>query len=206
MAVLGTKALAFIDPEDRAAWQGHGVDAFVVGRCPLHYRLLEFFNPKTRAYLKTGTYKLYPRHSKVPSISEADRTLLVAQEMLQKLQIATSKQATEKLQHNQALQQLQEILRQHEPPQRVGAKQAATRSPCTPQRVQAPQQQSQPQRVGTKSSTTANPTDPEKVRATRYVHQKRTRANKHPIGEPLLTIWEEAQTPRQAPTSGQHSP
>ena len=60
MAVLGTKALAFIDPEDRAAWQAHGVDAFVVGRCPLHYQLLEFFNPKTRVYLKTGTYKLYP--------------------------------------------------------------------------------------------------------------------------------------------------
>ena len=60
MAVLGTKALAFIDPEDRVAWQAHGVNAFAVGRCPLHYQLLEFFNPKTRAYLKAGTYKLYP--------------------------------------------------------------------------------------------------------------------------------------------------
>ena len=144
MAVLGTKALAFTDPEDRAAWQTHGVDAFVVGRCPLHYRLLEFFNPKTRAYLKIGTYKLYPQHRKVPSIIKADRTLLVAVEMLKKLQIATSKQATEKMQHNQALQQLNEILRQGEPPQRVGANQAAARSPCTPQRVQAPQQQSRP--------------------------------------------------------------
>ena len=164
--------------------------------------MLEFFNPKTRAYLKTGTYKLYPQHSKVPSISEADRTLLVAQEMLQKLQIATSKQATEKLQHNQALQQLREILRQSEPPQRVGANQAAARSPCTPQRVQAPRQQRHPQRIDAKYNTTADPTDPEKVRAMRYVDQKRTRANKHPIGESLPTIWEEAQTPRQAPTSG----
>ena len=69
MAVLGTKALAFVDPDKQAAWQSHGVDAFVVGRCPLHYCLLEFFNPKTRAYLKTGTYKLYPRHSTVPTIN-----------------------------------------------------------------------------------------------------------------------------------------
>ena len=97
-----------------------------------------------RAYLKTGTYKLYPRHSKVPSISETDRALLVAQEMLQKLQIATSKQATEKLQHNKALQKLQEIIRQDELAQRVGADQTTARSPCAPQRVQAPQQQSQP--------------------------------------------------------------
>ena len=34
MAVLGTKVLAFVDPDKRAAWQAHGVDAFVVGRSP----------------------------------------------------------------------------------------------------------------------------------------------------------------------------
>ena len=194
--------MAFIDPEDSAAWQAPGADAFVVGRCPLHYRLLEFFNPKTRAYLKTGTYKLYPRHSKVPSISEADRTLLVAQEMLTKLQIATSKQATAKMQHNQALRKLTEILQQGEPPQRVSENDNVTQSPCTPQRVQAPQQHGQPQRVGAEYSTTADPTDPDKVRTTRYVHRKRTRANPHPIGEPLPTIWEESQSPRQTPTPG----
>ena len=32
MVVLGTKALAFTDPEDRASWQAHGVDTFLVGR------------------------------------------------------------------------------------------------------------------------------------------------------------------------------
>ena len=40
MAVLGTKALAFIDPMEQQSWQAHGVDAYVVGRCLLHYRLL----------------------------------------------------------------------------------------------------------------------------------------------------------------------
>ena len=104
MAVLGTKTLACINPDKRAAWQSHGVDAFVVGRCPLHYRLLKFFNPKTRAYLKTGTYKLYPRHSTVPTISEADRTLLTAKEMLQRLQAVTPTSAQDKLDHNQALE------------------------------------------------------------------------------------------------------
>ena len=60
MAILGTKAVAFIDPDNRGAWEAHGVDAYAVGRCPLHYRLIEFFNPKSRAYMKAGTYKLYP--------------------------------------------------------------------------------------------------------------------------------------------------
>ena len=55
MAVLGTKAVAFIDPYEQGAWEAHGVDAYVAGRCPLHYRLIEFFNPKLRAYMKVGT-------------------------------------------------------------------------------------------------------------------------------------------------------
>ena len=42
MAVLGTKAVAFIDPDKRGAWEAHGVDAYVTGRCPLHYRLIKF--------------------------------------------------------------------------------------------------------------------------------------------------------------------
>ena len=52
MAVLGTKDLTFTDRDERAEWQAHGVDVFVVGRFPLHYRLLEVFNPKTRAFSK----------------------------------------------------------------------------------------------------------------------------------------------------------
>ena len=60
MATLGTRAVAFTDPDKRGAWEAHGVDAYVVGRCPLYYRLIEFFNPKTRAFLKAGTYRLYP--------------------------------------------------------------------------------------------------------------------------------------------------
>jgi hypothetical protein len=82
MAILGTQAVAFLDPAERASWQSHGVDCYVVGRCPLHYRLIEFFNPQTRAYFRTGTYSLYPQHSTVPTISEQDRTLTAAQDIM----------------------------------------------------------------------------------------------------------------------------
>ena len=42
MSVLGSKALAYVDSEVRASWGPHALDAFYVGRCKQHYRLLEF--------------------------------------------------------------------------------------------------------------------------------------------------------------------
>ena len=80
ISILGTKALAFVDPDERASWEAHGVDCYVTGRCPDHYRLLKFFVTHTKGVRKTGTYRLYPTNCKVPSLSEADHTLLVAQQ------------------------------------------------------------------------------------------------------------------------------
>ncbi len=62
MALIGTKGLAYISPDDRASWAPYAVDVFYTGRVPLHYCLLEFFNPDTRMFLITGTYKLHPLH------------------------------------------------------------------------------------------------------------------------------------------------
>ena len=44
-------------------------------------------------YIKTETYKLYPRHSTVPTISELDRRLITASKMLEKLQAVTTSNA-----------------------------------------------------------------------------------------------------------------
>ena len=160
MVVLGTKALAFVDPDKQAAWQSHRVDAFVVGRCPLHYCLLEFFNPKTRIYLEIGTYKLYPRHSTVPTINKVDRTLITASKMLEKLQATVTSNAQSKIMHNQALDKLTKILNQ-EPQEAAPRQSPMVRQEATPQRV-VPQQ---PPRVGATNST-ADPTDPATIRTT----------------------------------------
>ena len=85
MAPLGTKALAYIDPDARGSWQAHAQDVFYVGREPLHYRLLRFFNEQTKGYIATGTYKLFPVHCRVPAVSKADRTLQAAAELLEAL-------------------------------------------------------------------------------------------------------------------------
>ena len=75
MAPLGTKGLAFVNPGNRASWQMHANDVFYIGREPQHYCLLKFFDNRTKGYTSMGTYKLFPLHCKVPTISEADLTL-----------------------------------------------------------------------------------------------------------------------------------
>jgi len=83
ISILGTKALAFVDPDERASWEAHGVDCYVTGRCPDHYPLLKFCVTHTKGVRKTGTYRLYPTNCKFPLILEADRTLLAAQQFFQ---------------------------------------------------------------------------------------------------------------------------
>ena len=70
ISILGYKLLAYIDPDTRAAWEKHAEDGFYIGRCPAHYRLLEFFITSMRSYRKTGTYTVMPMHCKVPTMSD----------------------------------------------------------------------------------------------------------------------------------------
>merc|ERR1711966_529552 len=62
---------------------------FTVGRASHHYRLLEFYIPATRGYRLSGTYRLYPQHCRMPVISEEDRTVSAATELLEKMKKET---------------------------------------------------------------------------------------------------------------------
>ena len=68
------------------------------------------------------TYKLYPRHSTVPTISKLDRRLITASKMLEKLQAVTTSNAQSKITHNQALAKLTRILNQE--PQEAALRQS----------------------------------------------------------------------------------
>merc|ERR1711923_34188 len=96
--------------------------------------------------MKAGTYKLYPKHSRTPTISEADKTLIAAGDMLQRLQQAVSTTTEQKLQHNKTIKKLTDILG----PQRVAARAAP--------------------RVGEITATTTDPTAKDNVRAARPVY------------------------------------
>ena len=122
MAPLGTRGLVYLDPDERASWQSHGIDVFSVGRAPDHYRLMEFFDPNTRNYRISGTYKLYPTHCNIPTLSEADQSIIAANELLELLKAKTPPAAELKCKHAKAIQSLTNIL-ENRPEPRVGTSQ-----------------------------------------------------------------------------------
>jgi len=52
ISVLGTKALAFVDPDEQTSWQTHGVGYYVTVWCPNHYHLLQIFITNTKRVRK----------------------------------------------------------------------------------------------------------------------------------------------------------
>ena len=109
LAPLGTKGVAYIDPDVRATFAPHCNDVFVAGMCPNHYRVLEFFDPKTRCYRQTCTYKLFPTHCKTPVTSEADRTIAAATELLQTFKRVALRSAKRKAELVKAIDQLNKV-------------------------------------------------------------------------------------------------
>ena len=66
LAPLGTKGVAFIDPEARATWAPHCNEVYVTGMCPNHYRLLEFLTPRRGATEKQELTNCSPRTRRCP--------------------------------------------------------------------------------------------------------------------------------------------
>ena len=92
MSILGSKALAYVNTAVRAAWEPHALDAFYVSMCKEHYRLLEFWIDKTKSCRTSGTYRIYPAHCTIPTISEADKTIIAATELVKELNTKIEKQ------------------------------------------------------------------------------------------------------------------
>ena len=110
MVPLGTKAIAYLTPDERASWQMHGYDAYYVGPATKHYRLLKFYDPTTCNYNITGTYELYPGHCKVPSISKGDCTILAATKLLCTIDSYVPTTAANKCAHAKVLKKLSTIM------------------------------------------------------------------------------------------------
>jgi len=170
LAPIGTKALVYVDPTARTSWAPHGMDAWYTGGAKQHYRCLRFFTPDTKGYRITDTYKLYPTHSQLPTISEEDTTLAAAADILQVLKNTATISATaeQKLRHLRAIQQLTNIL-QNKPAPRV--------EEIAEPRVAMP-------------STSVDATAPRVVQRTRHVHQRHTRSN-----TPMPSTMEEVTPP-----------
>jgi hypothetical protein len=110
IAPLGTKGLVYEDPAVRTSWVPHGTDAYYIGPALKHYRCLCFYMPATRSYHIADTWRLYPKHCTMPSILQANLTVLQATDVLQSLGATIPTSTSESITKNKAIQQLQEIL------------------------------------------------------------------------------------------------
>ena len=185
LAPLGTKGMIFIHPETRHTFAPHCDKAFVVGRARHHHKLLEFYVPTTKGYRITGTYRLDPTHWTMPTVSEQDKTIVAASDLLEMYEHIPPPSAKLKQKHIAILKELNTILSNN------GKRVVNTGEPrvdgTQPPRVVA----AAPPRVRSGMSTSNSPTCPRNLRTTPRVHQRLTRSN-----TPMPTVMEVAEPPR----------
>ena len=115
---LGTRGMLFIHPDSRNTFDPHCDEAFTVGRSRHHSLLLEFYVPTTRGYHISGTFRLDPTNWKLPAISEQDKIVVAATELLEQYIKFTPPSAIHKMKHIDIIKKLQAILYEN-PQQRV---------------------------------------------------------------------------------------
>jgi hypothetical protein len=86
IAPLGTKAMIYSAPDVRNTCASHCNEAFVTSMAPHHYCFLKLFVPATRGYGISGACRLNSTHWTVPTVSEADHTVLATTNFLKKLE------------------------------------------------------------------------------------------------------------------------
>jgi hypothetical protein len=194
LAPLGTKGLVYDDPAVRASWAPHGTDAYYVGPALKHYRCLRFYMPGTRQYCVADTWRLYPMHCAIPTISDTERTIIQAADSLTAIGGTVPSSTSESIAQSQAIQQLHNILLPTlKPPttKTPSPRVLRPRLPTTPEpRVQttipsprvlravARNNPLPPMHNPTRTPTTSNdPTALANIRLMRPVHQRHTRSN-----------------------------
>ena len=117
-APLGSRALSFFPSTVRNTFQSHAIYVWYVGPSMIPYREMHFNNPKTGYYTSSGTYKLFPAHARMSSISEDDHTIMAAMDLLEMFKEIVPASAIEKRNHCKILRSLTHILSRHQTPRR----------------------------------------------------------------------------------------
>ena len=109
IVLANSKALIYNYPSDRASFETRTLETFVMGWAKLYYGCLKFWLPATKRFCIPDRYKLYLAHCKIPAISEADKTLITAQGMLQAYKQQTYKRTKYMVTHTQIDKKLSDI-------------------------------------------------------------------------------------------------
>ena len=141
----------------------------------MHYILLEFFITSMCSYRKTGTYKVIPMHCKVPTMSDQDKTIISATELIEYLRETAPRVETDKSRHAKAITDLTSIITDS-PSQRVRLRRSLRVANRITTITPAP-------RGAGGATTSTNLTSLRVVQATQYVHQ-RTNRNNNPFPPP----------------------
>ena len=110
LAPLGFLAVLYDDPTNRNNFAPHCTDAMYVALSMLHYGNGKYWVPSTQKMRISISAKIYPEHCELPTISEADKNLISASDLLTAMQAAVPHTAKAKLRHAKALQNLTAII------------------------------------------------------------------------------------------------
>jgi hypothetical protein len=165
LALLGTKALIYNNPDSRASWAPHATDGYYIGPAVDHYRCLHFYIPATQRFRFADTWHLYPTHCQILVASQHDLSIAATEDLLASLGGSVPVSINDKIKYIRAIQQLTAIMAG----QRVQPQLASSPS----QKVTA----TPPPRVATTSNNT---TAPNVIRQMPLVHQCHT-CNNNPF-------------------------
>ena len=116
LAPVGSKALSFLPPTVRNTFKSHAINTWYVGPSMEHYRTMFFNNQRTEYSTSSRTYNPFPAYSNVPTISESDRTVMAALDILEMFKISVPVSAIQKRNHCKILSSLTNILTGHQTP------------------------------------------------------------------------------------------
>ena len=110
MAPLGSPAVIYDDPITSNTFAPHCTYAIYFETYMLHYRNRKYWVPSTHKMRIFSSARIYPEHCKIPTILEADKTLIAASDLLTEMRAAVPHPTKAKLSHAKALQDLTAII------------------------------------------------------------------------------------------------
>ena len=201
MAPPGTRAVIHSSPLTRTSWGPRGIDAWYCGPSENHYRCNLFYVPDTRAMRISGSFELYPVHCQLPTLSPAEHTTQVVQELIRCLEMLPP--ATRKRVFHTTTSAIRKFTGAPptDPP---------TYDPATLPWPASKGEQANSKGEQTQAHTSANPTAPHITRTTPRVHQRHTRNNVPPTSTPIEGLTaapapQDATPPLDEPTTIQET-
>jgi len=181
MAPPGTKAVIWLDPEERTSWGTRGIDAWYCGPSFDHYRNCKFYIPKTRTYRTSASFDLFPQHCMLPEFTPDQHAHEVHDELVESVEAMTPpgrRKLLSKL--NDTIRSLNNDRRRKNRRQiSTVTDLAATEGEKDTTEGEGEEEEvvfSRPTNVPTVTTST-NPTDPDTLRSKSRTHQRRTRRN-----------------------------